>query len=175
VAVTVAFGIAGRSGARGRALVMHELVEDLIHQSEMSRGIGELGLDVDEVVGEPVEPGRGHLEDGEGCSGSLGEERQGILHDVHPHLAHRANRRGGGSVENDGHLTEHRPGLVDPCERHPVVLHDHRSRSQHEHPGRQSPFGDQHLTGFNGFEGQVGTECEKVGHAPSVLELPENG
>src|SRR4029077_19292986 len=55
----VAVRVACRPRLRGQALMVHKLVEDLVHESKMATDVGELPLDIHQVAREPVKTGRG--------------------------------------------------------------------------------------------------------------------
>ena len=82
--LVVALGVACRSGRGAWRLVVDEAVEDLVDHAEVASGVGELALDVDEVLGEPVQAARRRPEHGQRRSGVLGEERLRVLD--HPYL-----------------------------------------------------------------------------------------
>ena len=166
--VVIALGVAGGPGPGRRALVVDELVEDLVDQAEVPAGVGELLLDVDQVVRQAVEPRRRRAKHRERGAGALGEKPDRIVHHPDLEVASGADRRGGRPVEHGRHLAEDRPRGVDPGERHAVVLDHHRARHQHQHPLGPRSLVDQHLAGRHGLDRQVGGEVEQVGHGSSL-------
>ena len=169
--LVVALGVTGRPGAGHGALVVHQLVEDLVDEAEVSTRVGELSLDVDEVVSQAVEARGRRLQHGQRDPGTLGARKvTGSLRHAHLQVVDRTDGGGGGPVERRRHLAEDGTGGVDAGERDAIVLNDHGAGDQHQQATGPGAFGDEHLSCGHGYRRQVRSEGQQVAHPHSLLE-----
>lgn len=92
---------------------MAERFEHLVDHAEMVLSVMELPLEVDEVGGHAVEPSGEQPRDRQGQTRMAREKRLGIVDDLDMRRTRGANARGVRPLEQDRHLAEHGPRLVD--------------------------------------------------------------
>ena len=136
----VALGVARRAGARGRALVVHEPVEDLVDHAEVALRVGVLPLHVDQVVRQPVEARRRRAQHGERGTGPLGEEADRVVDDAHLDVARRPAPSRSPACSSTAAISPNTaPGVSIRANGDAVVLDDDLSGDEHEHAARRAP------------------------------------
>ena len=151
-----------------RGLVVDQGVEDLVDHPEVVLVLGELLLEVHQIVRHPVQPGGRDPQHRQCRTGPLREERRRVLDDMHDDVRARADRCRGRTFERDSHLTEDRAGVVDPGEHHTVTLDGHAAGDQDVHPGRFGALADDDVAGGHRPQRQIGAEVQEARHADIV-------